>query len=256
MQEQNLEPTANPLTEPTANSTANSPANQSEPTATALPTVPDLAAMRQRLACPHCGRELSGVIQYYAHVSHYHAGGSRPLKVGKKATRAPLASELLAAMEVAGCGKERAARVMNVSSAYFEKWARLLIPDEWAEYRARPITALISGRSSPLTTRPSYLLAIEVLAGRTPAPREWSKTPHRRCAQLQRYGLLPGSCQLCGFAEVRVDTHRSPVLMDFIDGDSSNWVESNLRVLCYNCYFLNVHDLWGRNKTLALNGAF
>lgn len=215
-----------------------------------LPETPDLDALRASYRCPHCAKILKGMVQYYGHLAHYH-DQARPLKVGKKVSRAPLASELLEAMQAVGAGKARAARYLNVSEQYFEKWARILIPDEWASYRARPIDGIVKG-SMEITKTSGYQIAEQVLAGTRTAPHTWTLYPHRRLATLQRWGLVTDSCMQCGFHEKRVSDYKSPVLIDFLDGDATNWKLDNLRVLCYNCYFLSVHDLWGKSKASAL----
>lgn len=219
-----------------------------------LPEVLDVSLLKADYRCPHCATVLHGMVNYYKHVAFYH-DASRPLK-GKKARRAPLASELRDAMNSAKAGVARAARAMGVSTSYFKKWARILIPDELAEYKTRPLVGVGMTKGSIDVTRlPAYRKAQAVLAGTEQAPRAWKLYPHQRLAQLQRYGLLPDACMQCGFNEHRISDYKSPMLMDFLDGDQSNWLESNLRILCYNCYFLTVHDLWGKSKTSALGPA-
>ena len=34
----------------------------------------------------------------------------------------------------------------------------------------------------------------------------------------------------------------------FIDGNKKNWKLENLELLCYNCYFLNVGNVWSDNQ--------
>ena len=36
--------------------------------------------------------------------------------------------------------------------------------------------------------------------------------------------------------------------IDFLDGDTTNHKLDNIQMLCYNCYFLQVGNLNGRNK--------
>lgn len=218
-----------------------------------LPETPDLSVLKASYRCPHCGTELKGLIQYYGHIAHYHEPTKRPLKTGKKVSRAPMASELLDAMARAGAGLARACRELRVSVPYFIKWAEILVPIEYAEYRKRPLIGVGIQKGSPdLTKSQAYKYAKEVLAGNAPAKEAWSLYPHRRLNQLQRYGILPDTCMLCGFNEHRAFDYRTPMLMDFIDGNQSNWLEPNLRVLCYNCYFLNVKDMCGKSKYTSL----
>lgn len=56
-------------------------------------------------------------------------------------------------------------------------------------------------------------------------------------------GKLPECCSSCGFEEKRITDNKSPILLDFIDGDVNNRKIDNIRSLCYNCYFLLVGDV-------------
>lgn len=45
-------------------------------------------------------------------------------------------------------------------------------------------------------------------------------------------------CSLCGWCEINPVTNKVPVEVDHIDGNSSNNIESNLRLICPNCHSL------------------
>lgn len=219
-----------------------------------LPNTPDISLLKASYICPFCATELKGLVNYYSHVAHAH-DTTRPLFSGKKARRMPLATELLEAMARAKAGIGRAAKELNVSTVYFKKWAKILIPDEWAEYKSRTLQGVgITKITGDITQHKGYKSSLLVLDGLQPAPKHWILNPHRRLVRLQRFGLLPDSCQLCGFNEHRISDYRAPMLINFLDDDQHNWQLSNLQVLCYNCYFLTVKDMWGKNKTIALRG--
>lgn len=54
-------------------------------------------------------------------------------------------------------------------------------------------------------------------------------------------------CSNCGLNERRVSDGHMPILMDYLDGNKRNFKWENLRFLCYNCYFLSVGNIVGRN---------
>tara|TARA_A100001201_G_scaffold138870_1_gene130241 strand:+ start:82 stop:639 length:558 start_codon:yes stop_codon:yes gene_type:complete len=47
-------------------------------------------------------------------------------------------------------------------------------------------------------------------------------------------------CESCGFDERRMTDYTVPLMLDWIDGDKTNHKLDNLRVLCLNCYYLQV----------------
>lgn len=62
-------------------------------------------------------------------------------------------------------------------------------------------------------------------------------------ARLIYEGLLECKCNRCEFSEVRVLDMKPPLLLNYKDGNKSNWTIENLEFLCYNCYFLFVGDI-------------
>ena len=204
-------------------------------------------ASRANYDCPHCPKELVGLAQYYLHVAYYHTP-NRPITRGKKAGRAPTVGELREAM-VKYTSIAEASRQMGVSTVYLVKWFKILVLDEWLEWkRNRIVRYVTNGAGLPLEKQPGYQEAVKILAGEKKAPRLWRISQQQKLVRLEKYGLLIGQCNLCGFHEPRASDYRCPLIVDFLDGDSFNWKLDNLNILCYNCYFLNVHDLMAAAK--------
>jgi len=57
-------------------------------------------------------------------------------------------------------------------------------------------------------------------------------------------GLLYNECCKCGFKEYRVTDYKVPLLLNYKDKNKTNWTLSNLELVCYNCYFLKVGDVF------------
>jgi hypothetical protein len=55
-------------------------------------------------------------------------------------------------------------------------------------------------------------------------------------------GYLKDECYTCGCHERRMTDYKTPTLLNFKDGNKSNYLIDNLEILCYNCYFLYVGD--------------
>lgn len=57
-------------------------------------------------------------------------------------------------------------------------------------------------------------------------------------------GYLKEECYKCGFNERRVLDYKIPLLMHFKNGNKQNYTLENVEMLCYNCYYLSVGDLY------------
>ena len=75
------------------------------------------------------------------------------------------------------------------------------------------------------------------------------KHPKYDISKLKKRLLLNGymeeKCSECGYSERRLTDHRVPLVLDFLDGDRTNFVYDNLRMLCLNCSFLINGNLTG-----------
>lgn len=69
-----------------------------------------------------------------------------------------------------------------------------------------------------------------------------SFTPEKIKSRLVTEGYLKDECYICGIHERRMTDYKSPLLLNFKDGNKSNYLLDNLEMLCYNCYFLYVAD--------------
>lgn len=61
-------------------------------------------------------------------------------------------------------------------------------------------------------------------------------------ARLIAEGYIKDECYRCGFNEKRVTDYKTPLLLNFKDGNKVNYLLYNLELTCYNCYFLFVAD--------------
>ena len=68
-------------------------------------------------------------------------------------------------------------------------------------------------------------------------------------------GILRMECYKCGHHEKRVIDFNQPLMLSFIDGNKHNWQIENLRMLCYNCHFLYVGNLFSEKQIKALEDA-
>lgn len=65
-------------------------------------------------------------------------------------------------------------------------------------------------------------------------------------------GKLRSECYRCGHHEKRIVDYKQPILLNFKDGNRNNWKFENLEMLCYNCYFLLVGNLFSDKQIKRL----
>ncbi len=68
------------------------------------------------------------------------------------------------------------------------------------------------------------------------------KNPSYSTAKLQyrliREGYIAEECSNCGYDEYRTFDMTKPLQLDYIDDDATNKELANLRLLCFNCYYI------------------
>ena len=55
-------------------------------------------------------------------------------------------------------------------------------------------------------------------------------------------------CEICGFDQIRMIDDNAPLIVTYKDGDHTNWTIENIRLVCYNCYFLNVGNIFSNQE--------
>ena len=68
-------------------------------------------------------------------------------------------------------------------------------------------------------------------------------------------GILRMECYKCQHNEKRVVDYKQPLILSFKDGNKHNWKVENLELLCYNCYFLFVGNLFSERQIRTLEDA-
>ena len=66
--------------------------------------------------------------------------------------------------------------------------------------------------------------------------------------RLIQEGYIEEKCNSCDFTEQRVHDYKSPLLIHFKDKNKENWRIENIELLCYNCYFLYIGDVFNEKQ--------
>ena len=117
-----------------------------------------------------------------------------------------------------------AAKELNVAYNTFKKYAKRYDLFEPSSQRG---IRKVGG----VGVKPPELQAI--FAGEHPS---YSQTRlQQRCI---KEGYLAESCSNCGYCEMRLSDLTVPLILDYLDDDGTNKNLANLRLLCYNCFYL------------------
>lgn len=117
-----------------------------------------------------------------------------------------------------------AARYLGVSYQSYKKYAQM-----YGIFDPHPN---IRGKKNIYNPELGKYPLHEILEGKHP------KYPVFRLKdKLIRSGTKPAKCEICGYSERRPMDGKMPLILNFLDGDSTNHRLDNIQLLCYNCTF-------------------
>lgn len=138
-----------------------------------------------------------------------------------------------------------AARFMKISFDTWKKYASMYRDSETGKtlYELHTNQAGV-GIPKDTTKATSSPYAIDkILQGEYPNYPTW-KLRNR----LLALSILSDECNCCGYNEPRVTDGTVPLLLDHIDGDTTNHRIENLQLLCLNCYYQQVGSPFNSDK--------
>jgi hypothetical protein len=153
----------------------------------------------------------------------------------------PLTKEQIIAAMSQTKSNRSAARYLNVSYQHYKKWAKL--------YKGEDNRTLFEihfnqkGVGIPKFLKNSQKIPAlqDLLEGRVPMT---NFSPEKVKKRLFEEGYLQEKCDCCGFEERRILDYKVPLIMHFKDNNKKNYRLENLEMLCYNCYFLIVGNIF------------
>jgi hypothetical protein len=142
-----------------------------------------------------------------------------------------------------------AARYLNCSYQHLKPWMKLYknedgvsLFDLHKNQSGKGVPKFLS--STPFGRKEPALL--DIIEGRiNPAHFNPQKIKYRMIQE----GYLKEECNHCGFHEHRVADYKVPLILHFKNGNKQHYVLDNLEMLCYNCYFLTIGNVFD-NKQL------
>jgi hypothetical protein len=149
----------------------------------------------------------------------------------------PLTKEQIVAAQSKTLSNMAAARYLHVSYQHYKKWAKLYKIFESHKNQA--------GVGVPKFLKGSKKMPhmIEIIEGRIAASHF---DPNKLKYALIEQGYMEEQCGICKFKERRVLDYKVPLLLHFKDKNSNNYSLTNVQLLCYNHYFLQVGDIFNK----------
>ena len=138
-----------------------------------------------------------------------------------------------------------AARYLGCSYPHYKEYAKLYKNEEGKTLFEAHLNRQGRGISKHLYKKKDLTPIMDILEGRVDISNYSPKDIKER---LIHESLLAEECNSCGFNERRVVDYKVPLILNFKDGNQKNWKLENLELLCYNCYFLNVGNVWSDNQ--------
>jgi hypothetical protein len=145
-----------------------------------------------------------------------------------------------------------AARYLNVSYIHMKKWMKfyknedgITLFEAHKNQSGKGIPKFLSNNG----TRKKDPALLDVIEGRIdPAHFNPQKIKYR----LIEEGYLKEECCNCGFQERRVSDYKIPLILHFKDKNKQHYRLENMEMLCYNCYFLMVGDVFNNKQIEGL----
>jgi len=135
-----------------------------------------------------------------------------------------------------------AARYLNCSYTHWKKWAQFY-KDETTGQSLFDKHLNQQGKGIPkfLNHGKKDVALLDIIEGRVDASHF---NPQKIKYRLIEEGFLKEECNVCGFNERRVVDYKMPLILHFKDKNKQHYRIENLEMLCYNCYFLNIGDVF------------
>ena len=163
----------------------------------------------------------------------------------------PLSKEQIVAATNKTLSNRAAARYLGVSYIHYKKWAKNYdatekgYPNLFEQHKNQ------SGKGIPkfLKGQGKEPALLDIIEGRVDAS---SFSPDKIKYRLITEGHLLEECSNCGFKERRVVDYKIPLILHFKDKNKQNYRKENIELLCYNCYFLTVGDIFNDKQIKGL----
>jgi hypothetical protein len=142
-----------------------------------------------------------------------------------------------------------AARYLGVSYIHYKKWAQNYDSETHENLFEQHKNQAGKGIPKFLNGSVKQPAVLDIIEGRID-PSHFSAVKIRE--RMIGEGYLDDCCSNCNFNERRVLDYKVPLIMNFKDGNKKNYKLDNVELLCYNCYFLTVGDIFSDKQVQSM----
>lgn len=141
------------------------------------------------------------------------------------------------------------ARYLGVSYIHYKKWAKNYDSETHENLFEQHKNQCGKGIPKFLNNGKKIPAVLDIIEGRIDSSHfDAAKIKDKLIAE----GLLEECCTNCNFKERRVLDYKVPLIMHFKDGSKKNYKLDNVELLCYNCYFLQVGNIFNNKQIQGL----
>jgi hypothetical protein len=154
----------------------------------------------------------------------------------------PISKEMVLTAMAKTLSNRAASRYLNISYQHYKKWAKIYT-DEDTGVSLFDKHKNQCGKGIPkfLNNKGKEPLLLDIIEGRVDVS---SFNPAKIKYRLISEGYLEEKCGNCGFNERRVFDYKMPLLLHFKDNNKKNYRKENIELLCYNCFYLFIGDIF------------
>lgn len=174
--------------------------------------------------------------------------------------RKDLTKEMILQAQANTKSNRAASRYLQVGYQHYKKWAKLYdstvrenpndpnspflsLFDAHTNYGGKGIPKFLGGRNQ------KKYRVIDLIEGRVDIN---SFKPNVIKDAMIKEGLLKEECDYCKYNERRLSDSKMPLLMYFKDNNRKNYRLGNCVLVCYNCYFTHIGDVFNPKQELSI----
>lgn len=139
-------------------------------------------------------------------------------------------------------------RYLNCSRDHLQNYLKLYVDEETGK-TLHEILSNRGGKGIPKNISRKIVPLEDILLGKAEFNYFEPSTVKNR---LIEEGYLKEECCKCGYHERRVVDFKIPLILNFKDKNKVNYKLENLELVCYNCYFLFINDLFSKKQLLGI----